>query len=61
MTRQPGMHHKLVLIRPPSRPRRRPPRCLHHFKDHHAKEEGSTVLQVYTRLPSDYSNSRRFI
>src|SRR5438067_7807696 len=33
-------------IRPRSRPRRRPPRCLHHFVSHPAKEEGIGLLEV---------------
>src|SRR6266700_4802109 len=37
-------------IRPRSRPRRRPPRCLHHFVSHPAKEEGIGPLEVLDRV-----------
>src|ERR1700719_1851979 len=33
-------------IRPRSRPRRRPKRCLHHFVSHPAKEEGIGLVEV---------------
>jgi hypothetical protein len=33
-----------------SRPRRRPPRCLHHFGGHPAKEEGIGVVEVLDRV-----------
>src|SRR4029453_8266900 len=37
-------------IRPRSRPCRRPPRCLHHFVSHPAKEEGIGLLEVLDRV-----------
>src|SRR5437899_10635597 len=37
-------------IRPRSRPRRRPPRCLHHFVSYPAKEEGIGPLEVLDRV-----------
>src|SRR5712692_8866723 len=37
-------------IRPRSRPRRRPPRCLHHFVSHPAKEEGIGLVEVLDRV-----------
>src|SRR5947208_2986058 len=37
-------------IRPRSRPRRRPPRCLHHFVGHPAKEEGIGLVEVLDRV-----------
>src|SRR4030095_16471922 len=37
-------------IRPRSRPRRQPPRCLHHFVSHPAKEEGIGLLDVLDRM-----------
>jgi hypothetical protein len=50
MARQPGLHHELVLIKPRSRPRRRPPSCLHHFAGHPAKEEGIGLVEVLSRV-----------
>jgi hypothetical protein len=38
-------------IRPRSRPRRRPPRCLHHFVSHPAKEEGIGLDEVLDVVP----------
>src|SRR5262245_27881153 len=40
-------------IRPRSRPRRRPPRCLHHFVGHPAKEEGIGPLEVLDGVTID--------
>ena len=37
-------------IRPHSRPRRRPPRCLHHFVGYPAKEEGIGLREVLGRV-----------
>src|SRR5215470_15680305 len=37
-------------IRSRSRPRRRPPCCLHHFVSHPAKEEGIGLLEVLDRV-----------
>src|SRR5229473_5635502 len=37
-------------IRPRSRPRRRPKRCLHHFVGHPAKEEGIGLVEVLDRV-----------
>src|SRR5262249_24751668 len=37
-------------IRPRSRPRRRPERCLHHFVSHPAKEEGIGLGEVLDRV-----------
>src|SRR5262249_23261257 len=37
-------------IRPRSRLRRRPPRCLHHFVSHPAKKEGIGLLEVLDRV-----------
>src|SRR5262245_59160359 len=37
-------------IRPRSRPRRRPPPCLHHFVSHPAKEEGIGPIEVLDRV-----------
>src|SRR5215470_17193533 len=37
-------------IRPRSRPRRRPKRCLHHFVSHPAKEEGIGLIEVVDRV-----------
>src|SRR3989441_4115610 len=37
-------------IRPRSRPRRRPPRCLHHFVSHPAEEEGIGLVEVLDRV-----------
>src|SRR5437660_1057966 len=37
-------------IRPRSRPRRRPKRCLHHFVSHPAKEEGIGLVEVLDRV-----------
>src|SRR5580692_4447227 len=37
-------------IRPRSRPRRRPKRCLHHFVSHPAKEEGIGLVEVLDRM-----------
>src|SRR5206468_302657 len=37
-------------IRPRSRPRRRPKRCLHHFVSHPAKEEGIDLVEVLDRV-----------
>src|SRR5580704_11812542 len=45
-----GRTTKLVLIRPRSRPRRWPPRCLHHFVGHPAKEEGIGLVEVLSRV-----------
>src|SRR6266545_2130744 len=41
-----GFHPGWHPIRPHSRPRWRPPRCLHHFVSHPAKEEGFGLLEV---------------
>src|SRR5260221_10865312 len=37
-------------IRPGPRPPRRPPRCLHHFVSHPAKEEGIGLVEVLARM-----------
>src|SRR5688500_13241306 len=37
-------------IGPRARPRRRPPRCLHHFVSHPAKEEGIGLDEVLDRV-----------
>src|SRR5688572_30309549 len=37
-------------IRPRSRPRRRPKRCLHHFVSHPAKEESIGLFEVLDRM-----------
>src|SRR5208282_2119239 len=37
-------------IRPRSRPRRRPERCLHHFVSHPAKEKGIGLVEVLDRV-----------
>src|ERR1017187_3521402 len=37
-------------IRPRSRPRRRPKRCLHHFVSHPAKEDGIGLVEVLDRV-----------
>src|SRR5687768_14675485 len=37
-------------IRPRSRPRRRPERCLHHFVSHPPKEEGIGLVEVLDRV-----------
>src|SRR5438132_8059205 len=37
-------------IRPRSRPRRRPPRCLHHFVSHPAKAQGIGLVEVLERV-----------
>src|SRR5436190_4637487 len=37
-------------IRPRSRPRRRPKRCLHHFVSHPAKEESIGLVEVFHRV-----------
>src|ERR671917_559897 len=41
-----GFHPISHPIRPLSRPRRRPPRCLHHFVGYPAKEEGIGLRDV---------------
>src|SRR6058998_1393451 len=45
-----GFHPGLHPLRPLSRPRRRPPRCLHHFVGHPAKEEGIGLGEVLGRM-----------
>jgi hypothetical protein len=37
-------------VRHRHRPRRQPPRCLHHFVSHPAKEEGIGLLDVLDRM-----------
>src|SRR5262249_41112582 len=37
-------------LRPRGRLRRRPPRCLHHFVSHPAKEEGIGPIEVLDRV-----------
>src|SRR5262249_21236120 len=41
---------RLHPIRPCSRPSRQPPRRLHHFVSHPAKDEGIGPLEVFTRV-----------
>src|SRR5882724_71727 len=57
-----GARHNVLLCRvdrpgegfhpsgPRSRPRLRPPRCLHHFVSHTAEEEGIGLLDVLDRV-----------
>jgi hypothetical protein len=57
-----GARHDVLLCRvdrpgegfhpigPRSRSRRRPPRCLHHFVSHPAKEEGIGLVEVLDRV-----------
>ena len=45
-----GFHPIGHPIRPHSRPRRRPPRCLHHFVGYPAKEEGIGLREVLGRV-----------
>src|SRR6267378_3665575 len=47
-------------IRPRSRPRRRPKRCLHHFVSHPAKEEGICLLEVLDRVTMQVFVRERF-
>src|ERR1043166_7588866 len=45
-----GFHPRLLPIRPRSRPRLRPPRRLHHFVSHAAKEKGIGPGEVLGRV-----------
>src|SRR2546429_4506316 len=45
-----GFHPRFGPIRPRFRSRRRPPRCLHHFVSHPAKEKGIGLVEVLSRV-----------